>query len=133
MAFLGTTIAQARPKPRAARHRTLIKATISGLYMPDQPALVRNVSYDGLGLSTQGPVPCPGDRLAVDFANGLWVSGRVVWVAGSNFGVALDQPISVEQLEKATQRQNEVIGRTMAWQVEQAFTPRPAPPRLCWI
>lgn len=140
MAFLGSMIAQAQNthsdsglRPREPRQRTLIKATVSGLRLAAQPALVRNVSQGGLGLATQGELPAAGDHLSVDFANGLWVSGKVAWVAGNAFGLALDRPISVEQLEKATQRQNAGLGRAMAWHVEQAFTPRAPGPRLCAV
>ena len=133
MAFLGSTIAQARMRPRAARQRTLIKATLSGFRMADQPVLVRNVSERGLGLSTQGQAPLAGQQVTVHFASGLWASGRVAWVEGTGFGLALDHPISVAQLVTANQRQNESLGRAIAWQVEQAFAPAPPAPRACML
>lgn len=133
MAFLGSMIAQARPRPRAVRHRTLIKASLSGLRLADQPVLVRNVSERGLGMTTQGQVPQPGQQVSVSFASGLLVGGRVAWAQGNSFGVGLDQPISVARLEAATQRQNESLGRAIAWQVEQAFTPAPSAPRGCFV
>ena len=119
MAFQGTIIAQSRSRPRAVWQRTLLKASITSDSLPALEVVVRNVSTFGLGMTTQGLLPRVNEHISVRFSNGICASGRVVWVNGNQFGTELDEPISIPQLDAATQRQNEIHKKAIVWQVDQ--------------
>lgn len=60
-------------------------------------ARVRNISDDGVGLRLQIPVML-NDALTLELAEGVELSGRVVWTAGNDCGLKFDRSIDCAAL-----------------------------------
>lgn len=80
-----------------ARHLTILRVGTLILDGTRELCLIRNISAGGL----MAHVYCDleeGRRVAVELKTNQQLSGRVVWIRGSNAGIAFDEPIDVAEL-----------------------------------
>ena len=74
--------------------KAVLRFPVSG---DEREVRVRNISSGGL--MAEAPLRTPrGDPIEVHLRNIGWVSGKVVWVAESRFGIAFDYPIDPKML-----------------------------------
>lgn len=93
-----TTNAEAAPDRRSAQRVHTVFRVARIVTDTDQGfARIQNISDDGVRLYTQLAV-CLGDRLALELAEGVVISGRAVWANGPDCGLQLDERIDSSAL-----------------------------------
>ncbi len=71
-------------------------------------ARIRNLSAGGMMVEVQAQIK-DGDAIEVNLNNIGWVSGSVVWIYGSRFGVSFDSPIDPRLARKKIGQNNQGV------------------------
>lgn len=118
---------------REQRQPRIIRARLVHRDGEVQDIVIRNVSQTGLGASARGPAPVRGEQVLIVLPGEQEVTGIVRWFGGHTFGMKLDQPLDLEALGRALQRQAHVAQVSGEWKVEtrhRVFTPMSDPSRI---
>lgn len=118
---------------REQRQPRIIRARLVHRDGEVQDIVIRNVSPTGLGASARGPAPVRGEQVLIVLPGEQEVTGVVRWFGGHTFGMKLDQPLDLEALGRALQRQAHVAQVSGEWKVEtrhRVFTPMSDPSRI---
>jgi hypothetical protein len=131
---LGVPGDSAAPLPRRAeRERRLIRGVILRPSGAREEILVRNLSSGGLGATTRGCVPFPGEAVDIALPQGSVLTGTVRWVDGMAFGVAFSHMIDAQALIDSLINRQASGGQGAAWEVKsrhRVATYRPDPASL---
>ncbi len=118
---------------REQRQPRIIRARLVHRDGEVQDIVIRNVSPTGLGASARGPAPVRGEQVLIVLPGEQEVTGVVRWFGGHTFGMKLDQPLDLEALGRALQRQAHVAQVSGEWKVEtrhRVVTPMSDPSRI---
>lgn len=118
---------------REQRQPRIIRARLIHRDGEMQDIVIRNVSPTGLGASARGPAPVRGERILVVLPGDQEVTGIVRWFGGHTFGMQLDNPLDLDALGRALQRQTHVAQVSGEWKVEnhhRVITPITDPSRI---
>jgi hypothetical protein len=118
---------------REQRQPRIIRARLVHRDGEVQDIVIRNVSPTGLGASARGPAPVRGEQVLIVLPGEQEVTGVVRWFGGHTFGMQLDQPLDLEALGRALQRQAHVAQVSGEWKVEtrhRVVTPMSDPSRI---
>lgn len=122
-------------RTRAPRQRTLIRAVLGGMDMPDQDVIIRNISEYGMGIASRGFAPDRGETVTITLPSGIALKAQVRWVNDKAFGVQLFEELDVRQLGLSTQRRHtRPTGSAIDWRMEDRYRqeePQPIPLRRC--
>jgi hypothetical protein len=89
------------PRPperrRDSRHLTILR--VGALIGPEgrELCLIRNLSAGGLMAHVYSP-HADGERVAIELKGNQQTPGKVIWLDGSNIGIAFDEPIDVAEI-----------------------------------
>ena len=106
------------PEPR---QRTLIQATIKGRNLPEQDAIIRNISPHGMCLAPQVAMPENGDEVSIKLPSSLRIQGQVCWYDSKQFGIQLEHMLDLQELMDSTHRRNANVGDAIDLMVERHF------------
>jgi hypothetical protein len=71
------------------RNHKLVFAHLTSERLPSHRVIVTDLSENGVSLRSEGELPLPGERVAIDFGSGDVKLGVVRWINGPKVGISL--------------------------------------------
>ncbi|HET9628996.1 MAG TPA: PilZ domain-containing protein [Novosphingobium sp.] len=90
MTLVDKSLFTATPVFRARRRKLTVRVRVAGGQIPDQDAIARDVSPQGMSAIARIAAPPAGEVVAVALPDGSSLWGVVRWAEGKAFGVEFD-------------------------------------------
>lgn len=106
-------------KVRASRATRIIRAQLVDKFTTTHDIVVRNLSQNGVGALMDRKPPRPGSDVTLLMFDGPPLLGKVCWVDGNSFGIALEDDLSLKFLSDLIKRKHDLLTAGTDWEVDR--------------